>query len=341
MAGNRTIVFTDGACLGNPGKGGWAWAVPNGRFASGAEKMTTNQRMEIRAALEAATALKGPLEIVSDSTYVVHCFRDRWWEGWLRNGWRNSAKKPVANQDLWEPLVELYQADPGRLAFRWVKGHSNDPMNDLVDRLAVDAARAQQGRTGLGIPDDLGAADAPSMSPDVDERVPAGRKLVVTGLRPPGLGGYDENVIALGVKKKLVEILSAKKVLHRDLVVLTGLGLGAEQLGAEAAMEADVPYVAVMPFPGQEEVWPSMGSRLRYQKLLLKAADQVLLQAKKPENKQKAGAALSRRDAWLARHADEAVVVWDGRDEFVGKTMRSLQDHVGEEEVWVLDPGEL
>jgi ribonuclease HI len=142
-----TIVYTDGACLGNPGPGGWAWAVPGGAFASGAAARTTNQRMEITAVLEAVRALPGPLDVVSDSTYVVNCFRDRWWEGWLRRGWLNSAKKPVANRDLWEPLVELYRAR-GDIAFRWVKGHSGNTMNDLVDELAVAAARTQQGQQG-------------------------------------------------------------------------------------------------------------------------------------------------------------------------------------------------
>src|SRR4051794_39564317 len=104
----RTVAFTDGACSGNPGPGGWAWAVPNGPFASGCEVKSTNQRMEVKAALEAMRALAGPLTIVSDSTYVVNCFRDRWFEGWHRRGWTNSKKEPVANRDLWEPLIDLY-----------------------------------------------------------------------------------------------------------------------------------------------------------------------------------------------------------------------------------------
>ena len=135
-------VFTDGACSGNPGPGGWAWAVDRTTYASGSERVTTNQRMEIRAALEAVTALPGPLLVVSDSTYVVNCFRDRWWEKWLRNDWMTSAKKPVANRDLWEPLVA---AAAGRddLAFQWVKGHSGHAMNDFVDALAVAACARQ------------------------------------------------------------------------------------------------------------------------------------------------------------------------------------------------------
>jgi len=96
--------------------------------------------MEIRAALEAVRANAGPLLVVSDSTYVVNCFRDRWWQGWLERGWTTSARKPVANRDLWEPLIGLY-VDRGDVAFGWVKGHSGDRMNDLVDALAVAACR--------------------------------------------------------------------------------------------------------------------------------------------------------------------------------------------------------
>lgn len=135
-------VYTDGACSGNPGPGGWAWAVaPTGEPCdAGAEAATTNQRMELRAVLEALRALdptQGPIEVVSDSTYVVNCFRDKWYIGWQRNGWRNSQRKPVANVDLWKPLIELALA--GTVTFRWVKGHSGDAMNDRVDALAVAA----------------------------------------------------------------------------------------------------------------------------------------------------------------------------------------------------------
>ncbi len=141
-----TIVYTDGACSGNPGPGGWAWAVPGGRFESGAAAHTTNQRMEINAALEAVRSLAGPLEVVSDSTYVVNCFKQRWYKTWLANGWRNSQKKPVANRDLWEPFIELALAR--QVSFRWVKGHGTDPMNALVDELAVLASKSGQGQSG-------------------------------------------------------------------------------------------------------------------------------------------------------------------------------------------------
>jgi ribonuclease HI len=134
-------VWTDGACSGNPGPGGWAWATRDGRQDSGGEAPTTNQRMEIRAALEAVRALDGPLVVVSDSTYVVNCFRDGWWKGWLARGWVTSAKKPVVSRDLWEPLITLVN-ERGDVSFRWVKGHSGDEMNDLVDALAVEQSRA-------------------------------------------------------------------------------------------------------------------------------------------------------------------------------------------------------
>jgi ribonuclease HI len=102
--------------------------------------------MEIQAALEAVRALvDSPLVVVSDSTYVVNCFRDGWWRGWLSRGWLTSAKKPVVSRDLWEPLVELVNAR-GDVTFRWVKGHSGDRMNDLVDRLAVAESARQRSR---------------------------------------------------------------------------------------------------------------------------------------------------------------------------------------------------
>jgi ribonuclease HI len=103
--------------------------------------------MELTAVLEAAKALDGPLEVVSDSTYVINCFRDRWWELWLQNNWTNSQKKPVANRDLWEPLIKLVRQHG--ITFCWVRGHSGDPMNELVDQLAREAARTQQRRQGV------------------------------------------------------------------------------------------------------------------------------------------------------------------------------------------------
>ncbi|NBR99475.1 MAG: ribonuclease HI [Actinobacteria bacterium] len=119
------IIYTDGACSGNPGPGGWAWAVaPKGEpNAVGHESPSTNQRMELAAVLNALLAyseINEPILIRSDSTYVVHCFRDKWWMGWQRRGWKNSQRQPVA--------------------FEWVKAHNGEPMNELVDQLAVAAS---------------------------------------------------------------------------------------------------------------------------------------------------------------------------------------------------------
>ena len=149
--GDPVIVYTDGACRGNPGPGGWAWAVPGGRYASGSEPHTTNQRMEIRAALEALRALTPAaraIEVVSDSTYVVKCFTDGWWRGWERRNWKNSQNKPVANRDLWEPLIALALSPDVDVSFSWVKGHSGDHWNDRVDELATMAADSGTGQSG-------------------------------------------------------------------------------------------------------------------------------------------------------------------------------------------------
>jgi ribonuclease HI len=321
--------------------------APDGPFASGAEEQSTNQRMEIRAVLEAARPLEGPLEIRSDSTYVVNCFRDRWWEKWLAKGWVSSQRKPVANRDLWEPLIDLYRAGPARLQFTWVKGHSDDPMNDIVDRLAVEAAITQQARSGERLPDlaELGPPDTvsygapPTPGAGRDPRLPRGRMLAVFGHRPPELGGYGDNPTAKALQDRLTEILTAKRQLHADLHVVSGLALGAETLGAEAALDAGIPLVAVQPFPEPDAVWPR-ASRDRYARLLDRAAARVLLERAAPDSKPKAAAALARRDGWLARQADEALVVWDGRDPALGKLVRNLEDRLGDD-VWIVDPTEV
>jgi uncharacterized phage-like protein YoqJ len=210
-------------------------------------------------------------------------------------------------------------------------------MNDLVDRLAVEAASTQRGRSGDTPPSpaELGPPDRPGAPPE--PMVPAGHKLAVVGHRPPELGGYQANPVADAVRTKLAEIIAAKRQLHDDLVVLTGLGLGAEQLGAVAAVEAGVPFYAVLPYPDPESVWPA-AAQASYAKLLDAADGKVLLQSRKPTSRVQAGTALSRRDAWLARNADEAVAVWNGDDPTIGKQVKSFQDQLGEEDVWVVAP---
>ena len=135
------VIYTDGACSGNPGPGGWAWAVaPSGDINdSGGEARSTNQRMEIMAAYQAVLHFEDDariIRIVADSSYVVKCFNDGWWRGWHKRGWKNSQRQPVANRDLWEPFIELV-INRGRVEFEWVKGHSGNRMNDYVDALAV------------------------------------------------------------------------------------------------------------------------------------------------------------------------------------------------------------
>jgi ribonuclease HI len=140
-------IHTDGACRGNPGPGGWAWASGRDSYASGAAAHTTNQRMEVMAVIEALRENdESPLEIVSDSSYVVKCFNDKWHVGWLRRGWKNSQGKPVANRDLWEELFALALDEKRVIQFSWVKGHSGDAMNEFVDVLATEAADTQRGR---------------------------------------------------------------------------------------------------------------------------------------------------------------------------------------------------
>ena len=138
-------MYTDGACSGNPGPGGWAAILQDGpdeRVVSGGERMTTNQRMELTAALEALRAVGAGrrVRLHSDSAYVVSCFRDKWYERWEQNGWRGADKKPVTNRDLWEALL----AEARGRDVEWVKvqGHAGDPLNERVDELARKAIPA-------------------------------------------------------------------------------------------------------------------------------------------------------------------------------------------------------
>jgi ribonuclease HI len=139
-------IFTDGACKGNPGPGGWGAILrSNGkeRELSGGESPTTNNRMELMAAIEALNALKKPchVQLYTDSVYV----RDgitKWIHGWRRNGWRTSDKKPVKNSELWQALLEA--ATPHRIDWHWVKGHSGHPENERADALACAEAEARR-----------------------------------------------------------------------------------------------------------------------------------------------------------------------------------------------------
>jgi ribonuclease HI/uncharacterized phage-like protein YoqJ len=304
--------------------------------------------MEITAALEAVRAFEGPLVVVSDSTYVVKCHNDRWYAGWEAKGWHNSQRKPVANRDLWEPLVALFHERGDSLEFRWVKGHSGDRMNDVVDRLATEAATTQQGRRGNETPAALGPADTPTRT--TSDRasgatgaarsrtiVPPGYRIVVFGHRPPELGGYRDNPVALGVQRRLREILDGLRAVHPDAVVLTGLGLGAEQLGAGAAVDAGVPYIAVLPFADSDAKWPA-ASRAKFAELVAGAKDVMALSDTAPTSKQGAGIAIGRRNDWLIANANAALVVYDGKsDRSVGTTIKTLERRIPDD-VWVVAP---
>ncbi|MFD1611012.1 ribonuclease HI [Sphingomonas tabacisoli] len=139
-------IATDGACKGNPGPGGWGAVLRFGdreRDMSGGEPLTTNNRMELTAAIEALNALKRPcrVQLSTDSRYVMDGLT-RWLKGWQRNGWKTSDKKPVKNADLWQALIDA--AAPHRIEWTWVKGHAGHPDNERADKLASDAARAQR-----------------------------------------------------------------------------------------------------------------------------------------------------------------------------------------------------
>ena len=135
-------MFTDGACRGNPGPGGWGVLLRMGDRElelSGGEALTTNNRMELLAAIRGLEALKRPCRVVlsTDSRYVMDGLT-KWLPGWLRNGWRTAARQPVKNADLWQELVAA--AAPHNIRWEWVKGHAGHPENERADKLASDAA---------------------------------------------------------------------------------------------------------------------------------------------------------------------------------------------------------
>lgn len=143
----RIEAFTDGACKGNPGPGGWGVVLRMGqheRELSGHDAHTTNNRMELTAVIRALDALKEPCHVAlhTDSRYVIDGIT-KWIFGWQKNGWINSQKKPVLNADLWQQLLQSRHRH--RIDWIWVKGHDGHPENERADRLASDAALAAGG----------------------------------------------------------------------------------------------------------------------------------------------------------------------------------------------------
>ena len=140
----KVILYTDGACSGNPGVGGWG-AVLMFRGAekriSGAEENTTNNRMEMTAVIEGLSCLKEPceVEVYSDSAYTVNAFENGWIYGWQKNGFKKADNKPVLNVDLWQKLIELTHTH--KVKFIKVKGHADNEYNNLCDKLATDAIK--------------------------------------------------------------------------------------------------------------------------------------------------------------------------------------------------------
>jgi ribonuclease HI len=137
-------IATDGACKGNPGPGGWGAVLRFGeteKELSGGEPLTTNNRMELTAAVQALNALKRPcrVRLTTDSRYVMDGLT-KWIHGWRRNGWKTADKKPVKNAELWQALLDA--AAPHRIEWIWVKGHAGHPDNERADKLASDAANA-------------------------------------------------------------------------------------------------------------------------------------------------------------------------------------------------------
>lgn len=143
----QVTIYTDGACSGNPGPGGWGCVLMYGQHKkemSGGEPNTTNNRMEIQAALAALSVLKEPcaVDIYTDSAYLCNAVEKRWLDNWQRNGWKTASKSPVENQDLWQSLLLLMNRH--KVTFHKVKGHADNEYNNRCDALARGAIKALQ-----------------------------------------------------------------------------------------------------------------------------------------------------------------------------------------------------
>jgi hypothetical protein len=245
--------------------------------------------MELQAVLEALRALPGRLVIHSDSTYVVNCINDRWYEGWLAKGWKNSQRKPVANRDLWEPLIEEYLERIDELTFVWVKGHSGDEMNELVDGLAVAEAMAQKAGeaaqpTGVG----AGATAGPAVPWPVD------RAVAVTGTNDPDDDQMEELVRAVDGLDPANDIL------------VSGLRRGTELEAAERAIATQLPLAVVLPFADPAARWPDRDlARFRS---CVEAAGWVVTLDGDPT---RPSSAVAARDRWIWGAVVGAIVVGD------------------------------
>lgn len=290
MAAKPSDIYTDGACSGNPGPGGWAWASTEGRRDSGGTTDTTNQRMELQAVLEAVRANPGRLIVHSDSTYVVNCFNEGWYEGWLKRDWKNSQKKPVANRDLWEPLIDLFLDRSDELEFVWVKGHSGDKMNDLVDAMAVEA-RDKQMESLAEAKKDLEASE-----------VAAGPEAPWNADLAIGVAGVAELT-----SDQLEELEAVVNGLDVDQdVLVSGLRRGPELQAAELAVQANVALGVVLPFENPARRWPR-ADKERFDRCIEQCSWLVTLDG----DENKPATSVSARDQWLWHNVVGAIVIGD------------------------------
>ncbi len=195
MAAEEYIIYTDGACSGNPGPGGWAAVIINSGSKSeisGSEELTTNQRMELQAAIGALRLIPpgSKVSLYSDSAYLVNCFKQSWMDRWQRNGWRNSKGNPVENQDLWRQLFEL--AATNSVEWIKVKGHSNDQLNQRCDQLAREAIGTKEAGSA-----DPGSTKAELNCISIDKSGPRARRigLLTGGGDCPGLNAVIRAVV--------------------------------------------------------------------------------------------------------------------------------------------------
>ncbi len=173
----KVQLYTDGACSGNPGPGGWGAILSyqgKTRELSGHMSGTTNNRMELFAVISGLGALTQPCEVdvYSDSAYTVNAFRQHWIDNWQKNGWLTSDKKPVENSDLWKLLLQIIRAKKHRVNFHKVKGHADDPLNNRCDELARAAIKEYRRMNGEADEEEppRPAATAPAQSPPEERK---------------------------------------------------------------------------------------------------------------------------------------------------------------------------
>lgn len=249
--------------------------------------------MEVQAVLEALRALDGDVLVVSDSTYVVNCFQDRWYDGWIRRGWKNSARKPVANRDLWEPLIELYKSREAEIDFEWVKGHSGNELNDQADELARAGVAQVRGEAApAGETSDLPAE--PGSGGTSAAEWPAAKAVWVVGATD-----LDREQ-----RRELDRQIKAMNP-AQDILV-SGLRRGTELEAGATALERGIPLAVVLPFADPARSWPSQ-DRERFDQILGRAEWVVTLDG----DPAKPGVAVSSRNDWMQASVLGAVVVGD------------------------------